>query len=437
MNLEDKLKLVERLKTALQAFEAKATPEQVEAVHKTLRRHSDALFENADLDTVKSSEFSLVKPLLEDTDEEKAAELKSRLAGSGFSQLLARIEAAVKKTLGMAELVFHPRVLPDGAIFGDGKYEILDLGWIEAFIAWLDNYFTPREFPQPGVWLNRLGEGDRRASLALFGDWGGGCWSGHNAAQAISGHIQALNPDYLIHLGDVYYAGRPEEERLYLLDYWPATNGTSFTLNSNHEMYSAGKGYFDLTLADPRFATQNGKSFFALEFPDWIVVGLDSAFAADQDSFYLQGRLNQVQQDFLRQVQAKGKKTIVLSHHNPIPEIGVADGTEPGSELWAQVRASLGDSLRYWYWGHVHAGAVYQDIGKVKCRVAGHGVVPWGNAKSLQNSLGKTVVWYERTAPIPPDGVRVQNGFVLLKLDGPDLEEAFLGEDGAVHWHLP
>lgn len=86
------------------------------------------------------------------------------------------------------------------------------------------------------------------ARIAIVGDWGGG----NAAAQAVAKQIKNLNPapDHIIHLGDVYYAGTPSEVKEHFLAYWPTPRqpASSFALNSNHEMYSGGYGYFDITL---------------------------------------------------------------------------------------------------------------------------------------------------------------------------------------------
>lgn len=420
MSIQEKAELIKRLKQALENFEKKATPEQIAVVHQKLQQHSDALFKSSDVKAAKTSEFSLVKSLLEDKLEAHTSELKSKLV-----DLADHLEEEVKKTLGMGELEFYLKVLPDGEILGDGKYEALDTGWVEAFIVWLDYYFTSRNFPTPGVWLKI----PDLASFAVFGDWGGGCWSGNRVAQIVSNLIKNMKPDYSIHLGDVYYTGETINEQEFLLDLWPKAQKDNFTLNSNHEMYPVGKGYFDVALTNGLFKSQQGKSFFALENTNWIIVGLDSAFAADKNDFYLQGAINSVQQDFLREVKAKGKSVIVLCHHNPVDLTGTKKEL-----LWGQVYDILGASLKYWYWGHVHGAAVYKDIDNVKCRLAGHGVIPWGNASSLQESMGNSVEWYENKSPIPQDKPRVQNGFALLKLNGPELKELFYGEDGLIHW---
>jgi len=91
-------------------------------------------------------------------------------------------------------------------------------------------------------------------------DWG----TGLTESDLVMARLTTHNPAYLIHLGDVYYAGTKKEERgPFFLAHWPTTpEGRSFTLNSNHEMYSGGHGYFNVALADTRFKAQCGTSYF-------------------------------------------------------------------------------------------------------------------------------------------------------------------------------
>ena len=44
-------------------------------------------------------------------------------------------------------------------------------------------------------------------------------------------------------------------------------------------MDSGANGLFE-ALADPLFAAQQGSTYFAIEFGDWLVLGLDSAYYA-------------------------------------------------------------------------------------------------------------------------------------------------------------
>lgn len=402
-----------RLKQAWNEFKQKANEEQIKQVEASLLHHSESLLKHT-LQEARSSEFSLVKSVLEERLEEDVAQLISTHY-SGVTKL-----QEVEKPLE-----FELKTMADGEIVGSSKYEVLDIDWLEAACVWLENYFkTKRPFPQPAAWFNIPDS----VSLALFGDWGGGTWKDNNVATTITKEINHLQTDINIHLGDVYYAGEPESEQQYLLDLWPAGKLANFTLNSNHEMYPLGKGYFDTTLANNLFKNQKGKSFFALENTDWIIVGLDSAFDADTNHLYLKGKINQVQKDFLAQVATKNKNVIVLSHHNPLDISGQNKNT-----FWDEVATPLGDTLKYWYWGHIHGAAVYKTVdNNVNCRLIGHGVIPWGNATSLHNS--DAVVWYENKKPSPIDGARVQNGFVHIELEGKTLSEKFYGEDGEVHW---
>src|SRR5207247_823473 len=79
----------------------------------------------------------------------------------------------------------------------------------------------------------------------------------------------------LLHLGDVYYSGTPAEIQERFLDEWPKrTDAISRALNSNHEMYSGGYAYFDMTL--PRFTQPS--SYFAFCNDHWLLIGLDTGY---------------------------------------------------------------------------------------------------------------------------------------------------------------
>ena len=142
---------------------------------------------------------------------------------------------------------------------------------------------------------------------------------------------------------------------------------------------------------------------------------------------------------FLRGLARKGKKVVLLTHHNGLPEAGV-DKTPPQEplKLFTEVMSAfVGVSPpAYWYWGHVHAGVAYKamvDNGGLLCRCVGHGALPWGLASDLQES--SEVQWFERcNAGDPDDTLRVFNGFVFLQFDGANVTEAFYDETGRVAW---
>ena len=55
-------------------------------------------------------------------------------------------------------------------------------------------------------------------------------------------------------------------------------------------MYSAARGYFHNALGSPLFAAQKNTSYFALEFQDWVILGLDSAYYSHSIAV-MEGRL--------------------------------------------------------------------------------------------------------------------------------------------------
>ncbi|MFV1993081.1 MAG: hypothetical protein ACC635_04185, partial [Acidiferrobacterales bacterium] len=177
----------------------------------------------------------------------------------------------------------------DGTLIGTKKYEELDKGWLLAALNYAMNnldpdsiHAFPKNKPHQGKLCVKSGGGD--PTLAIIGDWGTGYYSDYNKAhcpaQRVAVDLRTRQFDYLIHLGDVYYAGTdfrpmPDEELDNFLKLWPDQGaGRNFTLNSNHEMYGDASGYFDQALAKNKpFNIQNGSSYFALTYTPWLVLG--------------------------------------------------------------------------------------------------------------------------------------------------------------------
>lgn len=335
---------------------------------------------------------------------------------------------AVQANLEAAAVV---TVDPDGVIWGTGKYQQLDPGWAEAFAVFLETFFTgthnfianPATITIPD-----------KAQIGLVGDWGTGSLdvSGNPSPSTdVGNHLKLLQTDLTIHLGDVYYSGTGDQEKHNLVLRWPRGVQGALALNSNHEMYSGAKPYFDAIQGAP-FGMQNGCSYFVVENSNWVIVGLDSAYFSAWEQLYMNGSLGPAggtQVIFLQQQVAKGKKVIVLTHHN-----GLTDDGSANNGLWDEVMSAFAPNAgpEYWYYGHEHVGAVYTPFGaNVLCRCCGHGALPWGEASALANN--PRVVWHEINKPSPND-IRVFNGFAVLRLDGPNIQETFYDENGGVTW---
>lgn len=336
-------------------------------------------------------------------------------------------------------------VAPDGTILGKSQYEQLDLKWLYAFGNYLLNLIHPGGIAPFGTnpFCEEMESGkDGTVRIMVIGDWGTGLFDkgdNYDPVKDILEMVPVLKPDYLIHLGDVYYAGTedrlpPGEEQKNFLSLWPKMpKKHSFTLNSNHEMYGGANGYFNIALGvkpakTTPFSHQNGTSYFALTFGDWAIVGLDAAYH-DPSSLYMLGGLGEEssypdQYELLRKATANARKVMLLSHQTAMN----TEGNTP-LPLWHDVENIVQPD--YWYWGHIHLGIVYSEqscIGKsgVKARCVGHSAVPFGKAWGLENN--DNISWYADTlVGVAGKDNLVKNGFALLTLgkDGSIKEEFY------------
>src|ERR1019366_1984772 len=96
---------------------------------------------------------------------------------------------------------------------------------------------------------------DDRVKISLAGDWG----TGTDEARIVAAAMEPSEPDFTIHLGDVYYVGDNNEVRENFLGEktspyapvkWPMGAECSFALNGNHEMYADGNGYWKMVHRD-------------------------------------------------------------------------------------------------------------------------------------------------------------------------------------------
>lgn len=332
----------------------------------------------------------------------------------------------------------------DGAVyFGGVDYDSTDLKWLYVFTA------LAATQPPPFKTTGQVIQIPDDVTIAVLGDWGGQ----NQAAQDVAASVKQSDATWYIHLGDVYYAGTnagPDlqpYESTHFLDVWPGPKGQSFHLNSNHDMYAHGTGYFLTALgaAGTPFSAQQGASFFALYNRGFRIVGLDSAYYAPDD-LYNTGNLGAAdgpQMLFLKQqaeaAAAAGQNLVLMTHHNGLSLDG---GTR--QPLWQQVvtqLTALNGSSVCWYWGHQHAGAVYKPWTldgnngangiTFYPRCCGHACVPWGLATDLQSD---NVLWFETQVNEPGRKYFVANGYTTLALSGASMLERFYSQSGELHW---
>jgi hypothetical protein len=252
---------------------------------------------------------------------------------------------------------------------------------------------------------------ENEARIALVADWG----TGNDSARAVARQIEKKKPHHIIHLGDVYYSGDEREVRKRFLDGWPKPDSLhrSWALNSNHEMYSGGHGYFKAVL--PEFS--QGASYFNLGNDHWRVIGLDTG--------YVNHNLNMEQADWLAGQIEGSARFVFLTHH---PYYSAFEEQGEKLERWVDGILSTG-KVEAWFWGHEHKLVIYERAKGVKGRCIGHGGIPY-LIPPEQGEREEFPIEFIHTRGRPDHPDRGVNGFALLTLNGKELHVEYVDQDG-------
>jgi hypothetical protein len=232
--------------------------------------------------------------------------------------------------------------------------------------------------------------------VGLLADWG----IGTAAAINLLNQMAEFNPDVIIHLGDVYYSGTPDEYKRNFADILNRTFDRSrvpiYNLVGNHDMYCGGVGFYQfLKELNPPPLTPQPASFFCLRSTDgkWQFIAMDTG-RFDYDPFGVQDvlvRIEPAEQEWLvARIAEFAGQTILLSHHqffSSFAQIGAAakDGTltpynpnlQATFDRFAKAAATGGGGIAAWFWGHEHTLSIYAPYrGLEKGRCIGHGAVP-------------------------------------------------------------
>jgi hypothetical protein len=334
--------------------------------------------------------------------------------------------------------------------------------WFGSFFGWWKlRGKTPHKWQRaPSAPESFPGNNPNKAKLALLGDWGTGLYGAPHCADSIAREDARLRGagstpfSLLMHLGDVYYSGTADEVKNEFLKLWPDLKGSvSRACNSNHEMYTGGNAYFELTLA--QFGQK--ASYFAMQNDYWIVVGLDSAYN-DPDWLYNKADLTNDQVDWLQAILATtgDRKLILLSHHQPFSYL-----SGQNEKLVSRLSPILTQKrVHAWYWGHEHRCLLYDrhPIWGFYGRCAGHSGYPYFrdslSAYPIASAPTKDITWRKITSELstfPPaiilDGPNPYikgeeskygtQGYITLEFDDKHLNEKVHTPDGTVISDLP
>ncbi len=325
---------------------------------------------------------------------------------------------------------------PDNDSFGDfvlrefdvfRKFGPCDAGWVESVISKGLSLLGSR----PKFVDGRAPEVEIAddARLVVVGDWGTGLTWAQAVGREMAKHVAAAKKEgrevHVLHLGDVYYSGWKEEYRSRFLPYWPVRSAdedvASWALNGNHDMYSGGHGYFGYLLRDPRFAAQNGSSYFCLQNGDWQLLGLDSAYH-DEDLAGEQGEW------VAKKQMASDRKTMLFTHHEPFSAYTTL---KPPPMLGRLEKAFEVRPIDAWLWGHEHLACVYRPRPQPYLRFGsciGHGGVPV--LLEPKEKPHPEVAWRAREHRQIFENLWQLFGFAVLDFDGPGIDVAYYDQRG-------
>jgi calcineurin-like phosphoesterase family protein len=308
---------------------------------------------------------------------------------------------------------------PEETLAAAAPFDTSDPGWLSVAFEKLKALFRGKHkfIEHTSLSSFQLSLPDQ-ATVVLFSDWG----TAEETARRVMRQITLQRPTHAIHLGDVYYSGTNKEIQRRFLDVIdaegpPASGCTYLALNSNHEMYSGGHAYFELTLKT-RFGQE--ASYFNLRNSRWQLIGLDSGY---EDHGLKDPQKEWLAAQLAASGLASGPKSILLTHHQLFSPF---ESRAFDRKLHKKVEPLLGKVFA-WFWGHEHKAIIYGRHQGIQARCIGHGAIPEGVPYgSMQFADVPVVKIDERPGP---DGENM-HGFAVLRFDGDRLHVDYIDELG-------
>lgn len=265
-----------------------------------------------------------------------------------------------------------------------------------------------------------------KCTIALAADWG----AGNPSALNVGRQMKNKSPDYAIHLGDIYYAGEEREAKDFLYRFRDIAAKRSFALNGNHEMYSGGRGYFNVVLPN----LQQSASYFGLFNHNWQFIALDTAYVDHVVTSPSDSRLQNQFDWAVDKLKNGAKSSIVLTHHQPF------SAYQPEHDNAARLRDDIGKidlaiqpaTIFAWFFGHEHRCTIYDDsFNDFRARLIGNGCIP--HLPQAPPDIVPPVPFKAINGAARADGSGYAiSGFALLTMDGPKMTVDYINEDGTV-----
>lgn len=317
---------------------------------------------------------------------------------------------------------------------------------------WISSYLSSRFgrkadfqfYPSNGdSGVYQLIENDGKVTITIASDWANDTFE-----SALVGKLMRDDePDYSIHLGDVYYVGDPSEVEANFgvkgndqdQGDWAYGSKGFLALPGNHEFFSKGIGFYDNLLSKTfinDISVKQKAGFFCLENEHWRIIGLDTGYTSVgipiwEFGFPAKCELNQLQLDWLKNEVNLGNPNdhrgiIILSHHQYYSAFENGKCYERPAEQLAVIMGENKSKIPViWYWGHQHILAIYDNnkIGngiQAYGRCIGHGGMPVVVPEINNNDAKKShLLFYDLSYKFKIDDTFIgNNGYVKMILEG-------------------
>ncbi len=322
--------------------------------------------------------------------------------------------------------------------------------WMASVANYLRYYVTMRRQPYYRSWQGSRddeGKGDHRfgiiewkipsnARIAVVADWG----TGRDEAIVVLKALVSMEPDLIVHLGDVYYSGTPEECRAHFLEpmrtYARKPDGTPipvFTIPGNHDYYSGGEGFYELIDQLNEGPQRQRASYFTLRSEDggWQFLAMDTGYndhtlspkaLLDAPATYL--RPDEIQWQLFRIADPDFHgRTILLSHHqffSATDRIGDGDDRDSVNQRLLNTFKSHQRKIALALWGHEHHLMIFEPfMGIERGRCIGHGAVPVSSTDDpYSHPKYEHEVPFKRDVRLGTRGGSYNHGFTMIELRG-------------------
>ncbi len=238
------------------------------------------------------------------------------------------------------------------------------------------------------------------ARVAILGDWGTGM---PDAVALLKDVMIKHQPQAIIHLGDIYYAGTPSECQDYFAGVFQqvfdevlgvGNRIPVFSIPGNHDYYAWGAGFYPMLAQLNNYPNITNAvqpaSYFCLRTEDmgWQFLGMDTGYHDSNplnqvDLFYAGPWLENTEIKWHRdKLQNFGGATIMLSHHQLFSANSAINGKLSAYHdiayfdpfIYSAVWDYLPTKIAGWLWGHEHNFVMYENnsFGLSKGRLLGN-----------------------------------------------------------------